>query len=64
MASETKTGIAPKDLPSFSAPLLSVLLLLVAQALPNAPMGPLRIARPNAISSITPVEAISSTNIR
>jgi hypothetical protein len=58
MASEFTTGNRPAMRPGVFEP------NRCSVAFSNAPMGPRRVARPNAISSMMPVDAMSTTKIR
>ena len=57
MAREPATGIRPRISPQVRRPVRR------SAAAPKAATGPPAAARPNAISPITPVEAISTTKI-
>ena len=57
IASAPSTGMPPSSSPSFRLPFFSM-------AIPNASIGPDLVARPKLISPITPVNPMSTTNIK
>ena len=60
MASDPSVGMRPITFPM----VLPLRTPRISMALPKAPMGPVRMARPKDISPITPVKPSSMTNMK